>query len=89
MTSSNRSNLTVETLLALRSEPYAVQLITEQLRVKDMGPADHIRTKHEVKSFVETGDRVAAEALLERSQQRHAQTQSLLQKAKVTQTQRL
>ena len=45
--------VTVETLLVLRKENDAVQLITERLRVKEMGPADHIRTKHEVKAFVE------------------------------------
>ncbi len=47
--------ITVETLLALRKENDAVRLITERLRVKEMGPADHIRTKHEVKAFVESG----------------------------------
>jgi hypothetical protein len=48
--------ITVQTLLALRKEDDAVRLITESLRVKEMGPADHIRTKHEVKAFVESGD---------------------------------
>jgi hypothetical protein len=35
-----------------------------------MGPADHIRTKHEVKAFVEIGDLLAAEKLLESAQLR-------------------
>jgi hypothetical protein len=61
---------TVETLLALRNDSDAVRLITEQLRVKEMGPADHIRTKHEVKAFVESGDVKAAETLVQRAAER-------------------
>lgn len=67
--------LTVQTLLALRKEEDAVRLITERLRVKEMGPADHIRTKHEVKSFVESGDAQLAEGLLKNATERHAITQ--------------
>lgn len=48
----------------------AVRLITERLRVKEVGPADHIRTKHEVMAFVEFGNLVVAESLLKRSQER-------------------
>lgn len=29
-----------------------------------MGPADHIRTKHELKAFVQTGDTALAEELI-------------------------
>ncbi len=62
--------LTVETLLALRKEEDAVRLITERLRVKEMGPADHIRTKHEVKAFVESGHEGMAEQLLKHTKER-------------------
>jgi hypothetical protein len=62
--------ITVETLLALRKENDAVRLITERLRVKEMGPADHIRTKHEVKAFVESGHERMAEQLLKHTQER-------------------
>jgi len=62
--------ITVQTLLALRKENDAVRLITERLRVKEMGPADHIRTKHEVKAFVESGNLNAAEALLKNGRAR-------------------
>lgn len=62
--------INVETLLALRKENDAVRLITERLRVKEMGPADHIRTKHEVKAFVESGDLNDAETLLRNGQAR-------------------
>ncbi len=62
--------LTVQTLLALRKEDDAVRLITERLRVKEMGPADHIRTKHEVKAFVESGDMELAEQLMKRTKER-------------------
>lgn len=69
--------ITVETLLALRKENDAVRLITERLRVKEMGPADHIRTKHEVKAFVESGNTVSAEQLLVRARTRFEATQTL------------
>jgi hypothetical protein len=62
--------ITVQTLLALRKEDDAVRLITESLRVKEMGPADHIRTKHEVKAFVESGDMKAAEELIKQARER-------------------
>ena len=64
--------ITVQTLLALRKEEDAVRLITERLRVKEMGPADHIRTKHEVKAFVESGDLKAAESLIRQAVERKA-----------------
>lgn len=62
--------LTVQTLLALRKEDDAVRLITERLRVKEMGPADHIRTKHEVKAFIESGSESAANTILKRAAER-------------------
>ena len=74
--------LTVQTLLALRKEDDAVRLITERLRVKEMGPADHIRTKHEVKAFVESCDFATADALLKNAQARRQlnQNQSIAEK---------
>jgi len=57
MNPSESPEVTVQTLLALRRENDAVRLITERLRVKEMGLADHLRTKHEVKAFIEaSGD---------------------------------
>ena len=47
------SDLSPAILVALRNDPDAMRVITERLKVKEMGPADHIRTKHEVKAFVE------------------------------------
>jgi hypothetical protein len=41
-----------------------------------MGPADHIRTKHEVKAFVESGDATFAEGLLKHSSERRIENQS-------------
>ena len=78
-------DITVETLLALRMENDAVRLITERLRVKEMGPADHIRTKHEVKAFVESGDVTAAETLAQRATERRSD--NLRQTNKAAQTQ--
>ena len=77
MNSNPSPEVTVETLLALRKENDAVQLITERLRVKEMGPADHIRTKHEVKAFVESGDETTARTLVNRSTQRLLEQNSL------------
>ncbi len=75
MNSKPSPEITVETLLALRKENDAVRLITERLRVKEMGPADHIRTKHEVKAFVESGDTKLAEGLLKHSGERRIENQ--------------
>lgn len=80
--------ITVETLLALRKENDAVRLITERLRVKEMGPADHIRTKHEVKAFVESGDTAAANKLLLSGKERVALNQAIAEKIAITQSQK-
>jgi hypothetical protein len=74
----------VETLLALRKENDAVRLITERLRVKEMGPADNIRTKHEAKAFVESGDLSMGEALLRDAANRRVANQRVT----VTQSER-
>lgn len=68
--------ITVQTLLALRQTDDAVRVITEKFRVKEMGPADHIRTKHEVKAFVETGDVKVAEAIIKQAGERIAANQA-------------
>jgi hypothetical protein len=70
------SELTADALIALRLEADAVRAITERLKVKEMGPADHIRTKHEVKAFVASGDTKAAETLLKNAQARRELNQS-------------
>ena len=73
----NDSNeLNVATLLALRQETDAIRVITERLLVREMGPADHIRTKHEVKAFVESGDVKAAEELLKVARERREISQA-------------
>lgn len=80
MNPSSGPDIDVKTLLALRRENDAVRLITERLKVKEMGPADHIRTKHEVKAFLETGgDLAAAEELIKRSRVRRELSQGLAQ----------
>lgn len=70
-------------MVALRGQDDALKKITEQLRVKEMGPADHIRTKHEVKAWLETsGDTREAEAIVIRANARRElwKTQSVTQK---------
>lgn len=69
--------ISVQTLLTLRQESDALRIITEKLRVKEMGPSDHIRTKHEVKAFVESGDVKAAEALIRQASERTAAHQAI------------
>lgn len=69
-------------MAALRGQEEALKQITEKLRVKEMGPADHIRTKHEVKAWLETaGDAREAEAIVIRARARRElwKTQSVTQ----------
>jgi hypothetical protein len=71
MNQNDSSTITAATVVALRTQPEALRLITEKLRVKEMGPADHIRTKHEVKEFLETGgDLAVAERIVTCAQAR-------------------
>ena len=70
MNQNENPEVDVSTLLALRQGDDAVQTITDRLRAKDMGPSDHIRTKREVKLFVESGDARAAEELLKNVRER-------------------
>ena len=70
MIPNESSDLTAANLVALRNQPDALRVITERLKVKEMGPADHIRTKHEVKAFIETGSTKAAGELLKLAQAR-------------------
>ncbi len=71
MNPNDSSEISVTTLLALRQEPDALRIITERLKVREMGPADHIRTKHEVKAFIESaGDLKEAEAVISRARAR-------------------
>jgi hypothetical protein len=70
-------------MLTLRSETEALKIITGQLKVREMGPADHIRTKHEVKAWLETnGDLKEAEAIVVRAQARRKlqETQEITQR---------
>ena len=91
MNPKESSEITVKTLLALRQGSDALRAITEKLRVKEMGPADHIRTKHEAKAFVESGDLTAAEALLKSPQARRElnQSQSITEKMTQQNSQRM
>jgi hypothetical protein len=81
--------ITVQTLFALRKEDDAVRLITERLRVKEMGPADHIRTKHEVKAFVESGDANLAESLLRSATERRTADQRMAKTVSQQRSQRM
>lgn len=85
MNQNDSSTLTAATVVSLRNEPEALRVITEKLGVKAMGPADHIRTKHEVKAFLAAGgDLAEAERLVVRAQARrdlqHAHREELTQR---------
>ena len=84
-----KAEIDVKTLLALRQESDAVQLITDRLRAKEMGPSDHIRTKHEVKTFVESGDAKAADELLKNVRERLAVKQTMTEQISQRQGQRM
>ncbi len=81
--------LTVQTLMTLRQESDALRAITDRLKVKEMGPADHIRTKHEVKAFVESGDPKIAESLLKRAEERRRIGHTLSERVSQTRSQRI
>ena len=86
MNPNENPDLSVTRLLALRKENDAMQVITDLLKVKEMGPADHIRTKHEAKAFVETGDVKAAEALIKQASERTAAHQAIANRMTEQQT---
>jgi hypothetical protein len=83
MSAKKSSDFTAEDLIAMKGQAEALKAITAKLGVQDMGPADHIRTKHEVKAFLEAaGDAKEAEAIVVRARARRElwQTQSVAQK---------
>lgn len=85
MSAKKSSEFTSADLVAMRGQTEALKAITEKLGVRAMGPADHIRTKHEVKAFLEAaGDAKEAEAIVLRARARRAlwQTQSIAQNLK-------
>lgn len=77
MTPDDRTDLSVSALLALRGQSDPIRAITERLGVKEMGPADHIRTKHEVKIFIESGDSKVAESLIQHARERRSLRNSI------------
>lgn len=89
MNPKETSELTVQALMTLRLESDALRVITERLKVKEMGPADHIRTKHEVKAFVEKGTLSDAQSLLQHAAQRREVGQQLSQRVTRSRSQHL
>lgn len=83
MSPNETPEFNAKAMLALREVPEALKVITARLNVKAMGPADHIRTKHEVKAWLETnGTLTEAEAIVKRAHARREiwETQSVTQK---------
>jgi hypothetical protein len=89
MNPKDSPDVTPATLAELRNETDAVRLIAERLRMKEMGPADHIRTKHEIKAFVESGNAASAIELLKRAQARRELNQVASIQASQRQGQRM
>lgn len=92
MNPNENPDLRAANLVALRNQPEALKVITERLKVKQMGPADHIRTKHEVKAWLEAdGTLNEAEAIVTRARARRElwQTQSVTQKMAERQERRI
>ncbi len=79
MSDQKRPAVTAPALLALRDEPDALARITALLRVREMGPADHVRTKHEVRELLVNGDPRAAENLIREATQRVNRAHRLVQ----------
>lgn len=89
MNPNESSDLTAANLVALRNLPDGLKIITERLHVKQMGPADHIRTKHEVKAFIESAaDLKEAEAIIARARVRRALQETHETTMKVAEDQR-
>ena len=92
MSPNENPDLIAANLVALRNQPEALKAITERLKVKQMGPADHIRTKHEVKAWLEAdGNLNEAEVIVTRTRARRElwQTQSVTQKMTERQERRM
>ncbi|HEX2854334.1 MAG TPA: hypothetical protein VHO24_13945 [Opitutaceae bacterium] len=89
MNPNNNTAISAASLLSLRQEADALRIITERLNVKQMGPADHIRTKHEVKAFIESaGDLKEAEAIIARAHTRRTLQETHEVTMKLTEGQR-
>lgn len=65
MSDKPTSPVSIEELIQLSAQPEALARISDLLRVKQMGPADHIRTKHEIKEFVQAASSESASALIQ------------------------
>ena len=77
MNSKNNSYPTADDLIAMRAEEEPVRYICEKLKVKEMGPYDHIVTKHEVRDFLKAGgtNKTEAEEIVKRAQIRRTEAQ--------------
>jgi len=81
---SKTTEATIAVITQHRNHPDALRLITEKLGVKKMGPADHIRTKHEVKAYLVTGDIAEATAIAQRASVRISEQETRTAAAKIT-----
>lgn len=76
MNKNDSSTLDAAGLVSLRKSLHdnldATQIITEKLGIKQMGPADFMRTKHEVQAFLRTGTLAEATKIVENVRARHA-----------------
>jgi hypothetical protein len=88
MNSPEQSELNAAQMVALRTDREALKVITDRLHVHQMGSADHIKTKHEVKQWLESaGDQREAQAIVERAQARRTLRETQLITQSITQRQ--
>lgn len=80
MNNNDNYEINEQTLADLRLQEDAIRLIGEKLRLKEMGPADHIRTKHEIKAYVDSGSNEAAHLLIQNSAKRRSEAEAQSEK---------
>ena len=83
MDSNTTQNTMIAAITHLRFHPDALRVICAKLEVKKMGPADHIRTKHEVKAYLVTGDIAEATAIAQRAIVRRSEQEIRAAAAKI------
>jgi len=80
MNSKDQYDINEEMIAELRVQEDAVKRISEKLGVREMGPADHIRTKHEIKAYVDSGKSDEGRLLIERASQRRTGEQQTVRR---------
>jgi hypothetical protein len=70
MSDKNSTEIDAQDLAALRTKPEALSVITALLGIEEMGPADRLRTKDEVKDYIDSGNSDEARAIIQHAKAR-------------------